>query len=463
MRYGPSFARVGRGRLGRFALFVATLVLLAVPAPLVVAQPAAPTTERVANIPLPTDIAFADSGDLFVTSQSGILYRRRADQTAFAPALDLRGIVCANGERGLLGVAPAPDFASSSQVYVYYTARRSGGCPSSSAEIHPPPSVAKRALARCDRIKLNKRRAQCRRDVRREFPPTVPPAALPVNRVARFTVGNVASQSILVDNITSLIPNHNGGDLQFGNDGLLYISVGDGGCQIATREPLCGGDNQNSLSLDRLNGKILRVNRDGVAPASNPYAANGVACAKTGRAQPGQRCREIFASGLRNPFRFAFDPTTAPTTTRFFINDVGRQTWEEINEGRVGANYGWNVCEGAFVQDSATRLCSLPGTVDPVSAYRHTTGCRSITGGAFAPANALGGGGAYVGDYFYADFVCAKIFRLDLDADGNPTGPPAAFPLDVDPKLVVPLAFGPDGALYFGTYENGGQIRRTVP
>ncbi len=196
------------------------------------------------------------------------------------PALDLSARVCATSERGLLGVAVDPTFADNGFIYLYYTFNRSGAC---------------------------------------------------VNRVSRFTLsgGNTASgETVLIDNIPSPAGNHNGGDLHFGKDGYLYVSVGDGGSTAALAR------DQSSLL-----GKILRITGDGGVPGSNPFAgaAGARRCGDPAGVPPGTGpCREIFAPGLRNPFRFAFDPNASGT--RFYINDVGAGTWEEIDSGRAGAD-----------------------------------------------------------------------------------------------------------------------------
>jgi glucose/arabinose dehydrogenase len=114
---------------------------------------------------------------------------------------------------------------------------------------------------------------------------------------------------------------HNGGDLHFGKDDYLYITVGDGGCDYAG-DSGCAGQKDASRDSHILLGKVLRITRDGGIPATNPYTGTDSArCNLTGRTDPGKKCQETFASGLRNPFRFAFDPNASGT--RFFINDVG--------------------------------------------------------------------------------------------------------------------------------------------
>ena len=151
-----------------------------------------------------------------------------------------------------------------------------------------------------------------------------------MNRVARYTLSGstLSSPTIILDNIPSQAGNHNGGDLHFGKDGFLYIAVGDSGCD-PRGDSGCAGANNAAQDLSLLSGKILRVTSNGDPAPGNPFAgaANGVAC-KTGSAAPSQVCREIYAYGLRNPFRIAPDPNAAGA--RFFMNDVG--------QGRVGGD-----------------------------------------------------------------------------------------------------------------------------
>ncbi len=145
------------------------------------------------------------------------------------------------------------------------------------------------------------------------------------NRVSRFTAsGDVAvprSETVILElNGLSTASNHNGGAIHFGLDGKLYVAVGE------------NANSANAQTLANLLGKILRINADGSIPSDNPFynTASGVN-------------RSIWALGLRNPFTFAVQPSTG----RIFINDVGESTWETINDGVAGANYGWPNCEGA--------------------------------------------------------------------------------------------------------------------
>jgi glucose/arabinose dehydrogenase len=244
------------------------------------------------------------------------------------------------------------------------------------------------------------------------------------NRVSRFTAnGNVAvpgSEVILLElNNLSSATNHNGGAMHFGPEGKLYIAVGD------------NADGNNSQNLGNLLGKMLRINKDGSIPPENPFSlATGVNHA-------------IWAIGLRNPFTFAFDDASG----RMFINDVGEVTWEEINEGIAGANYGWPGSEGPTSQ---------PGITSPFHSYRHDIGC-AITGGAFYSGAPQMFPPEYAGDYFFADFCGDWIKRLNQSdrvvtpfADDVVDGP-------------VDLKVGPDGALYYlarGTGPATGVVQR---
>jgi glucose/arabinose dehydrogenase len=178
-------------------------------------------------------------------------------------------------------------------------------------------------------------------------------------RVSRFVLGDDdsiagTSEKVLVDHIASPRGHHIAGDLEFGADGYLYISVGDGVCSLVQRTH-CGPTNDNSQRPRLVLGKILRVTRDGLPAPTNPYATTPGSrrCTRPAGVPPGTGpCKEIFASGFRNPFRFA----RKPGTNLFYVNDVGQDTWEEVNRLRRGRNYGWNVREGHCRRASTHRL-----------------------------------------------------------------------------------------------------------
>ena len=329
-------------------------------------------TQVATGLANPTAMAFAPDGRLFVCLQNG--HVRIVKDGALLPTPFLSVTVNSSGERGLLGIAFDPNFTTNHFVYIYYTATL----------------------------------------------PTVH------NRVSRFTAnGDVAAARsevavIDLDNLSGAT-NHNGGAIHFGEDGKLYIAVGD------------NANSANSQSLGNLLGKILRINSNGTVPADNPFISQ-----TTGKNQA------IWALGLRNPFTFAFQPMTA----RMFINDVGENTYEEINEGSAGANYGWPDSEGPT---------SNPNHLGPIYFYGHQagafTGC-AITGGAFYNPPLAQFPSDYVGDYFFADFCSGWINKFD------PASSPPVTSFATGIELPVDLQIGPEGSLYYLARGSGGAVYR---
>jgi glucose/arabinose dehydrogenase len=232
----------------------------------------------------------------------------------------------------------------------------------------------------------------------------------------------------------------NGGAIHFGNDGKLYVAVGDN----------ANGD--NAQSLGNLKGKMLRINKNGTIPTGNLFYSTASG-----------NNRAIWALGLRNHFKFAVKPGTGT----IFINDVGEKTWEEINRGGSGANYGWNLCEGNHDNTSkpgSVPSCSAATYTAPVHEYSHgsteTTGC-SITGGAFYNPNNVQFQSGYVGDYFFADFWSGWIRILEP----TPGGGFAAKEFATGIERPVDLEVSQAGELYYlargstGTPASVGKIR----
>ena len=398
------------------------LILLSLASTVSATTPPGFQDELVASVAAPTALAFTPDGRLLITTQSGKLRIYRDNQLLATPALDLAPVLCTNSERGLLGVAVDPQFSTNRFIYLFYTFNKFGACVQNSA-------------------------------------------SSPVNRVSRFTLAdtntvNPSTELILLDNIPSPNGNHNGGDLHVGADGFLYVSVGDGGCDYLG-DSGCAGANDAARDQHVLLGKILRITTTGGIPSANPFrGSDSVRCNTTGRANPGQKCQETFAWGLRNPFRIAFDPNASGT--RFFINDVGQNRWEEIDEGKAGADYGWNAREGHCVTGSTTSCGAPPaGMVNPIFDYAHADGCASITGGAFVPRGVWPA--AYDAAYMFSDYVCGRIFRLTRNADGTYTR--TTFASDLGASSAVHLVFGPwqaSQALYYTTYATGGEVRRII-
>ena len=241
------------------------------------------------------------------------------------------------------------------------------------------------------------------------------------NRVSRFTAaGDVTAPGsevviLNLDNLSSAT-NHNGGALHFGPDGKLYIGVGE------------NANGANAQTLSNLLGKVLRINSNGSIPTDNPFYNSA-----TGNN------RAIWALGLRNPFTFAFQPGT----TRMFINDVGESTYEEINDGIAGSNYGWPVTEGPT---------NNPSFRSPIYFYQHDIGC-AIVGGAFYNPPVLQFPSSYLGKYFFAD-LCGGWIHVFNPASGMATDFASGINTSVD------LHVGPDGALYYLDRGSGGQVFR---
>jgi glucose/arabinose dehydrogenase len=241
------------------------------------------------------------------------------------------------------------------------------------------------------------------------------------NRISRFTAnGDVASAGSEVaifdlDNLSGAT-NHNGGALAFGSDRKLYAAVGE------------NANGANSQSMDNVLGKILRLNADGTIPTDNPFYASA-----TGRN------RAIWALGLRNPFTFAFNPVSGA----LFINDVGQSTWEEINDGAAGANYGWPTTEGPTTD---------PRFNSPRYAYNHTGGACAITGGAFYVPMTTQFPSDYVRDYFFADYCGGWIKKLD-PSDNSVTTFATGIPSPVDLKV------SDAGSLYYLAIGSGSVYR----
>ncbi|MDA7977975.1 MAG: PQQ-dependent sugar dehydrogenase [Pirellulales bacterium] len=347
------------------------------------------------------------SNRVFVPTQRGVIYVFANDQetTQAEVFLDLKSIVSYSprmNEEGFLGMAFHPDYASNGEFFVYYT---------------------------------NKHRPH-------------------QNVIARYRVSqdnpNIAdpnSEEILLV-LDKPFWNHDGGTLGFGPDGFLYIAVGDGG---AANDPHKHGQN-----LSTLLGTILRIDVDnkqeGLAyaiPADNPFV--DVADARG----------EIWAYGLRNVWRFAFDAETG----LLWAGDVGQDEWEEIDLIVKGGNYGWNVREGLhhFVPKRRRRPAQEPkkpeGMIDPIWEYHHDIG-KSITGGFVYRGKNIP---ELQGAYLYADYVSGQIWALWYDTDSQQVTANREIPL---PESIPVMSFGEDeqGEAYFTTFSLEGQgIYRLTP
>ena len=253
------------------------------------------------------------------------------------------------------------------------------------------------------------------------------------NRVSRFVAtGDISTtpETVILDLPDLSAGNHNGGALKFGADGKLYVGVGD------------NGNGALSQNLGHPFGKILRLNDDGSVPGDNPYAAT----------QTGQG-RLVWASGLRNPYTFAIQPGTG----RMHINDVGQETWEEVNLGAPGANYGWPNSEGpdnlGFGQTGPIFAYGRGPTSPPGTGPGGFITGQAIAGGAFYPAGGAFGA-PYGGSYFFADFLSRFIAVMDIANDN------AVYTFGSVGGMPVDLLAGSDGALYVLTRGSITRITR---
>lgn len=357
---------------------------------------------------------------------------------------DIGPIMCNNGERGLQSIVPHPDFANNRHLFLFYT-QFVAGCPET---IDTGPS----------------------------------------NRVSRFTVVivdnnqrlklDLSSEVVVLETPPTPKRVHNGGAMAFGPDGFLYVTTGDAG--TASHSP----------DLTTLFGKILRLdvntivdtNTNTVVPDSNPFVLDGtgVPCGSNRGHPPdgspdGAVCAEIFARGLRNPFRIAMNPNTQnnATKTQFVVGDVGASVWEELSlggDGFAGTNYGWPSTEGPCVKGSNDK-CPVPTSsmlqTDPFYFYEHTNetegGC--VVGGTYVPTTVQW---PPQFQYLFIDFVFGFVYNLVEQPDLAcrtciPPVPGYRNETFHEHPDMVDLFFGPykdTQALYIVSRSSGQNVRR---
>ncbi len=345
------------------------------------------------GLDLPVAITHAGdgSGRLFVVGQRGVIRIVRDRTLVPQPLLDISGKVLCCGEQGLLGLAFPPNYGQKGHFYVNYT------------DGNGDTIVARYRIT------------------------------------ANPDVADAASEQIVL-RVAQPAPNHNGGQLQFGPiDGYLYIGMGDGG---GAGDPQ--GRAQNPMDLL---GKLLRIDVETGNPATytipptNPFAANSAY-------RP-----EIWALGLRNPWRFSFDRATRD----LWMADVGQGSWEEIDlqaaNSTGGQNYGWDIMEGAHCFDGTT-TCNTTGLTPPIAEYDHSAGDCSITGGY---AHRAPGATATAGMYIFGDYCSGRIWGLRQGTNGWERG------IVAQAAAFAVASFGEDeaGSLYV-TDRGAGSIYRLV-
>lgn len=322
-----------------------------------------------------------DSTRWFVVERNGrvLTFPNNAAVTAAQTSAWISVTVNSTGEGGLLGLAFHPNFPATPQAFLSYT--RAG--PDSA---HPLTSVIARFTSRDGGATLDP-----------------------------------ATEDVLLT-LDQPYANHNGGHVAFDAAGKLFIGFGDGG---SANDPLDYGQNPNVLF-----GKLLRIDVDAAPapgkryaiPADNPYAQGGGA-------------PEIFATGLRNPWRWSFDRANG----RLWLADVGQNRWEEVNLIERGRNYGWRPCEGAHRRGSDAP-CATPAYTDPVAEYDHGRGC-SVTGGYVYRGARIP---ALAGAYLFGDFCSGTIWALRE----NGARPAIMEPVIASGLSIVSFGQGHDGEVY---------------
>jgi glucose/arabinose dehydrogenase len=330
--------------------------------------------------PLHVTHAGDGSGRLYVAEQVGVIQTMVGGRVDATPWLDISDLTEPGGEQGLLGLAFHPSFEDNRRFFVNYTDTEG------------------------DTVVAEYRAGEERAD---------------------------PSSARVLMRIEQPYPNHNGGALEFGPDGYLYIATGDGGS--------AGDPEDRAENRDEVLGKLLRIDVDGGSPyeipADNPFADGG------GR-------REVWALGLRNPWRFSFDRVTGT----LWIGDVGQGAREEINRvaaRKDGLDYGWNEMEGTACFEPPVD-CDEEDSIVPITEYTHEDGC-SITGGYVYRGRRFP---SLRGGYFFSDYCSGKVWAIDAD------GPARQRPVELLDTERAISSFGLDarGELYVTDLAGGAVL-----
>jgi glucose/arabinose dehydrogenase len=334
-----------------------------------------------------------DSSRWYVVERGGrvVVFPNDSQVTPAQVAQVIKVTVDTAGEGGLLGMAFHPDFPGTPQIFLSYT--RTG--PDAQ---HPLTSVIAR-FATSD---------------------------------GGATLDPTSAREILT--LDQPYANHDGGNIAFDRAGHLFIGFGDGG---SANDPQNNGQNVNTLL-----GKMLRIDVNGTPAAGKAYAIPGDNPFAAGGGAP-----EIYAYGLRNPWRWSFDRNDG----RLWVADVGQGSWEEVDIVTRGGNYGWSVCEGAHLRGSSTP-CANPAYIDPIAEYDHSQGC-SITGGYVYRGQKIPG---LAGVYLFGDYCSGTLWGLRETNAGAPVVQPA-----IKSGIAV-VSFGEanDGELY--VVDLGGTLQRVI-
>lgn len=368
--------------LDKLILFTCAVAIFSAP---VLAEDPELEFTQIASRTNVVDIANAGdgSGRLFIVQKFGVIFIIEDGVELETPFLDLRNkVMSTGGEQGLLSVAFAPDYETSGYFYVWYTGG-GGGTVLSRIRVSNDPNVAD------------------------------------------------PSTEQFVLTVAQPFMNHNGGRLQFGPDGMLYLGLGDGGGSF---DPEDAGQDGSTLL-----GKLIRIDVDPAhgtysIPADNPFVNNA------------NVANEIWALGLRNPWRISFDRVTGD----LFIGDVGQNQWEEIDfqpaSSSGGENYGWSEMEGSQCTGGGN-ACNQAGLTLPIAEYNHDDGDCSVTGGEVYRGQSYPD---MYGMYFFADYCSGKIWGSAKDGNNWITTPIAD-----TPHRISSFGLGEDGNLYMASTSGG--------
>jgi glucose/arabinose dehydrogenase/fibronectin type 3 domain-containing protein len=375
------------------------------------------STEVVATVDPYTlvGLAFAPDGRLFVWQKNGVVRVIKNGVMLPTPFIDLSAKVNTFDDRGFWGFTFDPDFATNGYVYMTY--------------VYEPTPDPNSSGARTSRL------------TRATADPANPDVALANSEIVILgSVGTApcSAQPAGADCIPADGSSHSIGNIAFAPDGNLLLGNGDGD-DASFADPLA----LRAQDLNSYSGKILRIHKDGTAVSDNPFY-DGTNSVRS----------KVWLYGVRNPFRFSVQPVHGD----IWFGDVGWNSWEEVNQGERGANYGWPCYEGtgAVSAYAGYTVCqNLPASsvTAPYHTYNHGVGSAAI-GGPFYTGTAWPA--QYRGNFFFADYTGNFIKRVTFDANYEPTGV-QTFATNV--AAPVSMTFGPDGMMYYLSFTTG-EIRR---
>ena len=380
-----------------------------------------------------TSFAFRPDGSILIARKHGSVKVYRDGKILEAPFIDISGELSNYGDRGLMGIAVHPDYPAKPYVYLAYAYEPS------EAQGHAESGAR---TARVIRVEADGRNPDKARDGSKVVflgANGTPDHMGDLDRGDRPPYSCMADGEPVADCLPIDGPSHTVDGLVFGPDGALYVSAGDG-----TLQPDLNVRAQNVASLA---GKILRINPlTGAGYADNPFYDG----------DPNSNRSKVYALGLRNPYRFTFDPGG-----QLVVGDVGGERWEEINRGDPGANFGWPCLEGPL-PNSGDPACAavLSGAVATTGAwhsYAHADGYSAAIGGDFYTGDKYPA--AYQGAYFFADHNHAALLYLPPGAGGDEQAQEFA----TNVIAPVQISMGPDGSLYILSFVDGtlSRIRYT--